>query len=276
MAKSTSSQQRPASEPPAAEKWRLLPREHGAYAQVVFPLLTALALGHGGAAPFYWAVAAFAVFVAHEPLLILAGERGRRSHADLGEHARRLAGSLSIAALLAGILGWWYAPNSARLALALPLGLAILLLPLIIRRREKTLLGELLVSLTFATMLIPVALAGAVSLYAALIASAVWSAIFLLATITVRAVIANLKKASHSRWPVTASISLSLAAILVSFILLLTDAMPPLAAAATVPAALITFACSLMRIHPRRLRTLGWSLVASNVISLAALVIALR
>jgi hypothetical protein len=275
MAKTDSSRQ-PVIEQPSTEKWRLLPREHGAYAQVVFPLLTALALGSGGAAQFYWAAAAIAVFVAHEPLLILAGQRGRRSHADLGGHAQKLAGSLSIAALVAGILGWWYAPPNARLLVALPLGLGILLLPLIIQHREKTLPGEVLVSLTFSTMLIPVALAGGVSLHAALIASAVWSAIFLLGTITVRAVIANLKKASLSRWPVTASISLSLAAIVVSFILFLTDALPALAAAALLPAALITFACSLMGIHPRRLRTLGWSLVASNVIALAALVAALR
>jgi hypothetical protein len=275
MAK-TDFQQQPAMAQPSVERWRLLPREHGAYAQVIFPLLTALALGDLSARQFYWAVAALAVFVAHEPLLILAGERGRRSHADLGEHAQKLAGSLSVVALGAGILGWWHAPQNARLAVILPLGLGMLLLPLIIHHREKTLPGELLASLTFSTMLIPVALAGGVSLRAALIASAVWSAIFLLATIMVRAVIANVKKATHSRWPVYASNSLSLAAIVVSFIMLLTDALPALASAAVLPAALVTFACTLMGVHPRHLRTLGWSLVASNVIALAALVMALR
>ena len=275
MAKTDSSQQ-PVIEQPSTERWRLLPREHGAYAQAVFPLLTALALGNGGAAQFYWAAATLALFVAHEPLLILAGQRGRRSHVDLAERAQKLVGSLSAVALVAGLLGWWYAPPSARLAVALPLGLAMVLLPLIIQHREKTLPGELLASLTFSTMLIPVALAGGVTLRAALIASAVWSAIFLLGTIAVRAVIANLKKATHSRWPVYASISLSLAAIVVSFLMLLTDAVPALAAAAVLPAALITFACSLMGVHPRHLRTLGWSLVASNVIAAAALVMALR
>jgi hypothetical protein len=42
------------------------------------------------------------------------------------------------------------------------------------------------------------------------------------------------------------------------------------------PAALITFACGFTGVHPRHLRVLGWSLVGSNVIALAALVVALR
>ena len=275
MAKSDS-QRHTAIKQPSAEKWRLLPREHGAYAQAVFPLLTALALGNGGAAPFLWAAAAIAVFIAHEPLLVLAGERGRRSHADLSNYAQKLAGSLSVVALAAGIVGWWQAPQSARLAVVLPLGLAILLLLLILSHREKSLPGELLVSLTFSTMLIPVAIAGGVSLRAALIASAVWCAIFLLGTIMVRAVIANFKKATHSRGLVFASITLSLAAIVASLAMLVTDGVPALAAAALLPAALVTFACALMGVHPRHLRTLGWSLVASNLIALAVLVIALR
>jgi hypothetical protein len=260
----------------AAEKWRLLPREHGAYAQVVFPLLTALALGRGGAAQFYWAAAALAVFVAHEPLLILAGERGRRSRADLSADARKLAGGLSVAALAAGLLGWSYAPQSARIAVALPLTLGMFLLPLIILRREKTLLGELLVSLTFSTMLMPVALAGGVSLQAALTATAVWSVIFLLGTITVRAVIARAKKTPHSRWLVYASQSLSLAAIAASIILLLTDVAPALAVVAAMPAAIVTAGCTFAGIHPRHLRTVGWSIVGSNLIALAALLAALR
>lgn len=275
MAK-TDSQQQPAIEQPSAERWRLLPREHGAYAQVIFPLLTALALGDLSAPQLYWAAAAMAVFIAHEPLLILAGERGRRSHADLGEDAQKLAGSLSVVALGAGMLGWWHAPETARLAVILPLALGIFLLPLIIHHREKTLPGELLASLAFSAVLIPVALAGGVSLRAALIASAVWSAIFLMGTIMVRAVIANAKKAPHSGRLVYASNSLSLAAIVVSFIMLLAEALPPPAAAAILPAAVITFACTLMGVHPRHLRTLGWSLVGSNVIALAALVMALR
>ena len=276
MVKIDSTQRQPAMRQSTAEGWRLMPREHGAYAQVVFPLLTALALGNGSAAQFYWTAGAVAVFIAHEPLLILAGQRGRRSHADLGENARKLAASLSVAALAAGVLGWWHAPGDARLALALPLGLGLLLLPLILQHREKTLAGELLVSLIFSTMLLPVALAGGVVFRAACAASAVWSAIFMLATIMVRAVIATAKKGPHRRLLVCASIILSLAALVASFMLALSETMPLLLAVAILPPAVITFVCSFIGVHPRRLRVLGWSLVGSNVIALAALVIALR
>lgn len=276
MSKIDSTPHSSAVEQRAAEKWRLLPREHGAYAQIVFPLLTALALGRGGAAQLYWAAAALAVFVAHEPLLILAGERGRRSHADLAGDAQKLASSLSVAALAAGILGWWYAPQSARMAIALPLILGMFLLPLIIWHREKTLLGELLVSLTFSTMLMPVALAGGVGLQASLTATVVWSVIFLLGTITVRAVIARVKKTPQSPWLVYASQGLSVAAITASIILLLMDAAPALAIVAVMPAAVVSAGCTFAGVHPRHLRTVGWSLVGSNLIALAALVAALR
>ena len=276
MAKTDSSQGRPAFEQASAEKWRLLPREHGAYAQVIFPLLTALALGNRSAPQFLWAAASMALFVAHEPLLILAGERGRRSHAELSEHAQRLATILSLIALGAGALGWWHAPQAARVAVIVPLGLGVFLVPLIINHHEKSLPGELLASLTFSTMLIPIALAGGVGLRPALIASAVWSTIFSLGTFMVRAAIANVKKNAPSRWPVYASTALGLAAILASSMLLLIDVLPVLAAAAILPAALITLGCNLAGVHPRHLRIMGWSLVASNVIALAALTIGLR
>lgn len=276
MIKIDSTQQQPVMGQSSADGWRLMPREHGAYAQVVFPLLTALALGNGSAAQFYWTAATIAVFIAHEPLLILAGQRGRRSHADLGDNAQKLAGSLSMAALVAGGLGWWHAPAEARLAVIVPLLLGICLLPFILHHREKTFAGELLVSLILSTTLLPVALAGGVVFRAAFAASAVWGAIFMLGTITVRAVIANAKKAAHSRRLVCASIILSLAALVLSFMLALNETLPPLLAAAIVPAALITLVCSFIGVHPRHLRVLGWSLVGSNVIVLAALVTALR
>jgi hypothetical protein len=276
MARIDSSQGRPAFEQASADKWRLLPREHGAYAQIIFPLLTALALGNGSAPQFLWAAASMALFVAHEPLLILAGERGRRSHAELGERARTFAAILSATAFATGALGWWHAPQGARLALLVPLALAALLIPLIVSHREKSLAGELLVAFTFSTMLIPVALAGAVSFRAAVIASAVWSTIFSLGIFMVRAVIANAKKGAVGTGLVYASRTLSLAAIASSLALLLTDAVPAAAAAAILPAAFITLACNLIAIHPRHLRGLGWSLVGSNVIALAALIIGLR
>jgi hypothetical protein len=43
-----------------------------------------------------------------------------------------------------------------------------------------------------------------------------------------------------------------------------------------VPAALIATVCSIVEVHTRHLRTIGWSLVGSNVFTLVALLAGLR
>ncbi|MBK8937310.1 MAG: YwiC-like family protein [Polyangiaceae bacterium] len=68
-------------------KRSLMPREHGAYGQLVLPAAAALIAwpSFGGAA---LAVAATAMFLAHEPALVLLGQRGARARAELGAAAR--------------------------------------------------------------------------------------------------------------------------------------------------------------------------------------------
>ncbi|HTM10325.1 MAG TPA: YwiC-like family protein, partial [Verrucomicrobiae bacterium] len=56
----------------------LLPREHGAYAELGFTLSTGLALGDLTSAKILLAASLVLFFIVHEPLLILLGERGRR------------------------------------------------------------------------------------------------------------------------------------------------------------------------------------------------------
>lgn len=84
---------------------RILPREHGAYAQLGVPLVVALAAGRPGVAAFAFAVGAIALFFVHEPLLSLAAELGGRARAT-ARAARRLehnlAGELVLSSLLAG------------------------------------------------------------------------------------------------------------------------------------------------------------------------------
>lgn len=259
-----------------ARGWPLLPREHGAYAEVAFPLITALGLGSLSFAQLLLVAATVAVFLAHEPLLVAAGERGRRAQSELGERARLVAASLLAFTIASGGLGWWSAPAGARLAAFLPLSLGALLVPLIFSHREKTTVGELLVALTFSSTLIPVALAGGVSPRTAAIASGVWCVVFALGTLTVRAVIARVKKNMNPGWPSRAIVALPLAAMVAAFLLRMTTALPTLAAVAVLPSALVALACGLLGVHPRHLRRMGWSLVGSNFITLAALLVALR
>jgi hypothetical protein len=254
----------------------LLPREHGAYAGIAFPLITALALGAPTAVQLLWIAGCVAVFLAHEPLLIMLGERGRRSHTALGVRARKAVYIFVALAVAAGGLGWWLAPSAARVALILPLALGGLLPRLILTHRERSLPGELLACLTLSSVVIPIALAGGATPRAAIIAGAVWCAVSALATLTVRATIARAKQTVNHRRLTYATIAFSAAALLASFFLTRANVLPVLAAAAILPVVLLAVAFSIVHVHPRHLRAMGWSLVGSNVFTLIALLVGLR
>lgn len=269
-----------ASEPAAARRpapaASLLPREHGAYAGIAFPLVTALALGRLSAVQLLWIAGCVAVFLSHEPLLIMLGERGRRSHTALGARARRIVYGLAACALVIGGLGWWLAPSAARAALFLPLALGGVLLWLIVTHRERSLAGEILACLTLSSVVVPVALAGGAGLRASLIAGAIWCAVSALATLTVRATIARAKQMANHRRLTHATIAFSAAALLASLLLTRVNVLPLLAAAAIVPFVLLAVGFSIVHVHPRHLRAMGWSLVAGNLITLIALLVGLR
>ena len=254
----------------------LLPREHGAYAQISFPLLTALALGTPRLAAILLVAASVAVFLAHEPILVLVGGRGGRAMRDSGKRARQRATLLLAAAFVTGVTGLWLAAPAARLSALIPLGCAIALTPLILSRREKTTVGELLVALGLSSTMIPVAIAAGVSLRSSLAAAGIWATVFALGTITVRAIIAGAKRGVERPRSVGIAPLLSAAVTLTALLLAFSDAVPTLAALAVVPTALVALLFSLLGVHPRNLRRMGWSLVASNIAVLAALIVGLQ
>jgi hypothetical protein len=260
----------------ASSHGSMLPREHGAYAQLGFPLVTALALGRPGPAALLLVVAIAAVFLLHEPLMILTGGRGGRAKRETGETARRRAAVLAAIALAAGGAGLWLAPAAARATALIPLVFAGLLAPLIFSRNEKTALGELLVAWSLSTTMIPVAVAAGVGPGAAMAAAAVWAIAFSLSTVTVRAIIARAKKRQPTGMtPVLAPV-LCAAVIAGALFLATRDDFPTAAAIAVVPTALVALVFGVLGLHPRNLRRMGWSLVASNLAVLAALLIGLR
>jgi len=249
----------------------LLPREHGAYAQIGFPLLTALGMGVPGPAAFLLLTAVIAVFLLHEPVLVISGGRGARLRQEAGPRAIRRIAALGAVALLGGGAGLLLAPPIARAATLIPAGLAAFLAPLIATRREKTALGELLVVWSLSTTMIPVALAAGADILGAVTASVVWGLASSLITITVRAVIArNKAKATPAAGPLLAP-ALCILTVAAALVLAFRNVLPALVALAVVPTALVALAFGLARIHPRNLKRVGWSFVASNVLVLAAL-----
>ena len=70
----------------------MAPREHGAYGQLFAPIGAAIFSGHFSLASLAFAVAGMCAFYAHEPWLILIGQRGPRATRELlGPAKRRLA-----------------------------------------------------------------------------------------------------------------------------------------------------------------------------------------
>jgi hypothetical protein len=265
------------SHPPAppADRPSLLPREHGAYGQLAMPLVTGLAIARPTAASFALAAAFVLAFVAHEPMLVLLGQRGRRLLGEEGPRAARLLAGLGLAAAATGVLGVALAPRDARLALLAPIVLGIVVSAFVWKRLEKTAAGEILVAATFAACGAVVALAGDAPRMAALAVGLAWLFAFTAATLSVRAVLRRLKtKGAVDRRPAAAVAALAIVAM--AWILSSRLGLAAVVPLSLVPIAVASLALAAVPVAPRQLKTVGWAIVATSVLTLLVLVIGLR
>jgi hypothetical protein len=272
----------------------LLPREHGAYAELVFPLVTGLAAAPPSPAALALASAAVAFFLANEPIAVLLGARGERLKNQVGPRARRRGFLLMGAGIALGGAGIAAAGASVWPALLCPFLAAALLVPMVLARRHKTLPGELLVVTAFSTLVLPVAAASGVAPTRMIPAAAVWWMSFALGTLEVHAIKARHRARGRNDWtrwgsplasglavaiclgalwheplgiPSPMGLSVSLAGSGGDRALL---ALVPSARALLVPASAL-LVLSLIRVHPRRLKRVGWTLVAANFLALILL-----
>jgi hypothetical protein len=251
----------------------LWPREHGAWSQMALPLATALLAGRPGAAAWLIAVAAALAFLGHEPALVLLGTRGPRARADDGPVASRLLLLLGGSALLAGLAGLWLAPPAARLAAAAPAALGLATALLARRRLEMTTGGEVVAGAAMAAAGLPVALAAGASAGHAAAAFVAWSLSFALAALAVEAVLARGRSGARELGRRNAVLG---AAIWAGSLLLPAVGLSWVVPLALAPTALLAAGVCLARVGPKRLRQLGWLLVAATLAMLALLVAGLR
>jgi hypothetical protein len=264
---------RPTAPAPQRET-SLLPREHGAWGQLAFPLATGLALGRPGPAALLLASAAVLAFLAHEPLLVVLGQRGRRARDAAGAVALRRLGLLGAGALAAGAAGLVLAPG-ARLAAILPAALALAVLVLARARLERTVGGELLVAAALAAWTAPVALAAGASPRAAWTSAAVWVAALSAATLAVQAIVLRSRtKGEVDRRPLAAMASLAMVGCAVW--IASHGWLPWAAAVALLPVVLAALALTALPVRPRRLAAAGWALVGASAGTLLVLVLGLR
>ncbi len=247
----------------------LLPREHGTYAQLAFPLLSGLTVAGptlpGGAL----AAAVVCLFLAYEPAAVLLGVRGVRLQREANGAARRQLALSTAAALLLGAVALLLAPPRARLLLTVPALLAAPVAALLPARRVKTLAGETLTAGALAGMHLPLAAAAGAAGVALWGPALVWFAAFFLATLAVHAIKARQKQ--RDRWLGVSAVGCTIAVGTAAAVLAVARAplrLPALALAVPLGAVL---AVNLARVHPRALRRVGWMLVASDVAALAFL-----
>ena len=253
----------------------MLPKEHGAYGQLLFPLLTALAIGRRTPAALLLAGAATCAFVAHEPLLVLLGQRGPRAAREQRSHAIAWLAIAGLAAIVLAIGAIAEARDGVALArtLLMPALFAMALAAAIVLRREHTLAGEILAAITFSSIAYPIARAAGAAQSVAVTCAAVFAAIFITATVCVHAVIARTRRppAAGAR---IGGIAVALGALVVLWQLGAQGVVSSLSAAAAFPACLVAGVAALTVRSAKRLRPIGWTLIVTTLMAAALLIVA--
>lgn len=171
----------------------LKPKEHGAYAIVTIPMLTALVTSGASIVSVAVVVASLSGFFAHEPLLVALGHRGRRVRRD-APVARSRATGLLLLSVLAGTTAMWFGTPGVRITLVGCLLLAIASLTLAVARQHRTLGGQLFGVAGLSVPCVPILMTGGLSWQQTLLVWSVWLLGFVSTTLAVRGVIAAQKR----------------------------------------------------------------------------------
>ena len=264
-----------------ATERRMIPREHGAYAELLFPIVTVFLGGRPTTATWLLAVGAIAAFLANEPLLVLVGQRGTRMKREESERAKRALLVFTLVALGAGLAGLLLAPRAAQMSVVLPLLLGGTLVMLAIQGLERSVFGEGLAATALSSVAVPLGLSAGLDLTSALSVALIWAVTALLGTAVVRLTLARTKAKTDAekravaakRWTL---IVVCLAVIAVGVAAPFGSRVGLWVLAAAVPVALTVLVMAALQPTARRLRLLGWSLVAANLLSLIAVVTTLK
>jgi hypothetical protein len=247
----------------------LIPREHGAYAQLGFPLLSGLVLSSPGASSWLFVLAAILLFLANEPAVVLAGARGKRLQEEMGLAARRQLALLATMGAAAGIAAMMLAPVIARWLALVPAAFALCLVPAVLSKRLKTLPGEALAAAAFSAMHLPVAAAGGASGELLWGPPVMWFATTMVATFAVHAIKARVTGLNgwvvpFAVWsaPVALAVALCAAWYFPGFRAVCLASCLPLAG---------VLAVNGLAPGPKRLKQVGWAVVAANALAVTVL-----
>ena len=255
----------------------MLPREHGAYGQVILPLVTAFGVAGLSAAGVLFATAVIASFLAHEPALVLLGLRGPRAKRELrGPAMRWLAASLVVgAAAASGALA--VISPAVRWSVVVPLVPALLLTIAVVSGREKSWYGEVAASLAFAGTSVPISMAAGASIATALALAIPFVRLFVASTLAVRVVILQVRRGGDREAATTTRRAAFLVAGCGATVLTwaaLGNVLPGSVLAAAAPGLATAVVVAAKPPSPARLRVLGWTLVAVSIATAAIVIVA--
>ncbi len=246
-----------------------MPREHGGYAQLGFPMAAAWLLARPGENAALWTLACGLAFWAHEPLLILLGRRGKRELAQRGPGALRLVCLLLPAAMVAVVAAVLLPPAIPSAAFLPAMALGAMASLLAAAGGERSLAGELTAGLALVWASLPVALAGALPPAPALALTLLWSCAMAAGMLGVRGIVARAKYGS--RTPGLAAAQVALAGLVPALAFAAARLLPLRFALAPAPVAAISVAWVWRPPGARSLRRAGVLLVAANLAALVLL-----
>jgi len=249
----------------------LLPKETGAIAQILTTLVATVSMVPNPPPAGLTALAALALFFAHEPFMIVTNLRGARARHENAAEAWRQLVIAPLFAITMGVVAALMGPANTVLTYLIPGIPAAVLMLLVFGRLEKTFEGELLVAITIGAFGFPVAYAGgAAASHAAAIAS-VWVIVLCVATMAVRRVTARAKSAmTFVKFIAPIITGVSAIALLDAFTR--AGVFPVGTAATPVPVLLFSFWITLRPPHLRHIRKVGWTMAVCLLLTCVSLV----
>ncbi|WP_442505853.1 YwiC-like family protein [Novipirellula sp. SH528] len=235
---------------------KLKPKEHGAYAILGIPIVTSLAITGPTVVGVSVAAASVAGFLAHEPLLVAWGHRGKRAKQNTPSATKRLGTLLAITVMF-GTLALALGSPSVRGSLLGCSVLAISGFALAIAGKHRTLGGQMWGVIGLSVPCVPILLAGGLSFADTMQIWTTWLVGFAATTMAVRGVIAAQKR--HSRqihWLSISALSILVAVTTFAEYSLTITTLPMLA---------MSWYLMLDPPHARQLKRVGWTLVVGTV-----------
>lgn len=257
----------------------LLPKEHGAYGQMLFPLVTSVIVAGPHVPSLLLAAAVIAGFLAHEPFMLLLGFRGVRAKREGARDAVSGLAIFGVLLVVTGVAAVALMPAAVRWSVIVPLVPAIFLLTEAASGREKAWPAEVAVAVAFSLTSVPICLAAGAPLDVGAMIAAAFVVNFVLATLGVRVIIlrvragGNLRAASATRMAVFA---LALITIVAGAAVLAAHAAPLLAVAALLPGLVSGVIVAWQAPPPSQLRRVGWRLVGMSTLIAVMLIVSFR